>query len=26
VVMGIWGLIGLAIAVRWFSWEPKTGQ
>jgi ABC-2 type transport system permease protein len=26
VVMGIWGLIGLAIAVRKFSWEPKTGR
>lgn len=26
VVMGIWGVVGLAIAVAKFSWEPRTGH
>ena len=26
VVMGIWGLVGIGLAVWKFSWEPRTGQ
>jgi len=25
-VVGIWGLFGLAIAVRTFRWTPRAGQ
>jgi hypothetical protein len=24
VVVGVWGIIGLAIGVRFFSWEPHA--
>jgi ABC-2 type transport system permease protein len=24
LVVAVWGLAGLAVAVRWFSWEPRT--
>jgi ABC-2 type transport system permease protein len=23
VVLGLWGLLGLVVAARWFSWEPR---
>jgi ABC-2 type transport system permease protein len=24
IVMGVWGIVGLLIAVRFFSWEPRV--
>jgi ABC-2 type transport system permease protein len=26
LIIGIWGVVGLAAAVRFFSWEPRSGS
>src|SRR5205823_584627 len=25
LIMGIWGLVGIAAAIKYFSWEPRSG-
>jgi ABC-2 type transport system permease protein len=25
LIVAVWGLAGLLVAIRYFSWEPRTG-